>query len=203
MGKRGRRVVRGFVFGGRQLQSFRLDQKDIFAGQSSMVRWREFYCRTYDWTYMPLLFLGWGVGFAVLGKVVWRRFRRGRSSPSSFLFSLSSGEVRWLGVLGGWSVLAALPLFVFYLRAPVLSSRYMVDFGPAFGAAIAAAWGLLALCCRGLGARLGVALVFLCMDGFQLWFMDRSYNRSLMNNTSLARLSMPSRRGGRRRESIK
>lgn len=45
-------------------------ERNIFPGQSSMVRWRKFYFRTYDWTYMPLLSLGWGVVFAVLGKVV-------------------------------------------------------------------------------------------------------------------------------------
>ena len=143
---------------------------------------------------MPLLFLGWGVGFVLLGKVVWRRWGKERSS-FSFLFSLSSGEVRWLGILGWWSMLAALPLGMFYLRAPVLSSRYMADFGPAFGAAIVAAWGLLALGCRGFGARLGVALVFCLWMGFELWFMDRSYNRSLMKNTSIARLSMSSGEG--------
>ena len=173
-------------------------ENNIFAGQSGTVHWREFYFRTYDWTYMLLLLLGWGVGFMLLGKVVWWRLGKGRSSASSFLFSLSSGEVRWLGVLGGWSMLAALPLGMFYLRAPVLSSRYMMDLGPAFGAAIAAAWGLWALCCRGLGARLGVALVFCLWMGFELWFMDRKYNRSLMKNTSIARLSMSSGPGQRR-----
>ena len=169
-------------------------EKDIFAGQSSMVRWREFYFRTYDWTYALLVLLGWGVGFVVLGKVVWRRLGKGRSA-ASLLYWLSFGEIRWLGILGWWSMLAALPLGMFYLRAPVLSSRYMLDLGPAFGAAIAAAWGVLALGCRGFGARLGVALVFCLWMGFELWFMDRSYNRSLMNNTSIARLSMSSGEG--------
>ena len=103
-------------------------EKDIFPGQSSMVRWREFYFRTYDWTYALLVLLGWGVGFVMLGKVVWRRLGKGKSS-SSLLYWLSFGEVRWLGILGWWSMLAALPLFVFYLRAPVLSSRYMLDLG--------------------------------------------------------------------------
>lgn len=84
-------------------------EQNIFAGQSGTVRWREFYFRTYDWTYMPLLSPGWGVGFVALGKVVWRRLRKGRSASSSFPFSLSSGDVRWLGVLGGGSMLAALP----------------------------------------------------------------------------------------------
>ena len=64
-----------------------------------------------------------------------------------------------------------------------------------FGAAIAAAWGFWALGCRCFRARLWVALAFCFWMGFQLWFMDRSYNRSLMNNTSIARLSMPSGQG--------
>ncbi len=168
-------------------------ENNIFLGQSSTVRWREFYFRTYDWTYALLVLLGWGIVFVWMGEFVRRRWRKERSS--SFPFSWSSGDVRWLGVLGGWSMLAALPLGMFYLRAPVLSSRYMLDLGPAFGAAIAAAWGLWALYCRGFEARLWVALVFCFWLGVQLWFMDRRYNRSLMNNTSIARLSMSSGQG--------
>ena len=163
-------------------------QADIFARQSATVRWREFYFRTYDWTYMPLVLLGWGVGFVLLGKVVWRRWRKERW-PSSFLFSLSSGEVRWLGVLGWWSMLAVLPLWMFYLRAPVLSSRYMLDLGPAFGAAIAAAWWFLALCCRGLGARLCVALVFCLWMGFELYLMDAK-GRGSPNSLSAVGLAL-------------
>ena len=90
-------------------------EQNIFAVQSSTVRWRDFYFRTYDWTYALLVLLGWGLGFVWMGKVVWRRFRRGRLS-SSFLFSLSSADVRWLGVLGWWSMLAALPLGIVFAR---------------------------------------------------------------------------------------
>ncbi len=163
-------------------------QEDIFEGQSGTVRWREFYFRTYDWTYALLVLLGWGVGFMVLGKFVWRRLGKERP-PSSFLFSLSSADIRWLGVLGWWSVLAVLPLGMFYLRAPVLSSRYMLDFGPAFGAAAAAAWWLLALGCRCFRARLWVSMVFCLWMGFQLWFMDAK-GRGSPNSLSAVGLAL-------------
>lgn len=163
-------------------------QADIFAGQSGTVRWREFYFGTYDGTYMPLLFLGWIVGFVVLGKVVWRRWRKERP-PASFLFSLSSAEIRWLGVLGWWSMLAGLPLWMFYLRAQVLSSRYMLNLGPAFVAAIAAAWGLWALCCRCFRARLCVALVFCLWMGFELYLMDAK-GRGFPNSLSAVGLAL-------------
>ena len=44
-------------------------EKNIFPGQSGTVRWREFYFWTYDWTYAPLLLLGWVVSLVLLGGV--------------------------------------------------------------------------------------------------------------------------------------
>ncbi len=36
-----------------------------------------------------------------------------------------------------WSLIASVPIFLFYLRAPFLASRYLLDFGPAFAVAAA------------------------------------------------------------------
>ncbi len=110
-------------------------QKNIFPGQSETVRWREFYFRTFDLSYLLLLLLGWGAAFVSFLKFIRWRFRRKKSS-----LLLASAGARWMGILGWWSLLAALPLLVFYLRTPVISSRYMMDFGPAFAAGVVAAW---------------------------------------------------------------
>ena len=39
-----------------------------------------------------------------------------------------------------WLAIASLPLIVFYMKIPVLASRYMIDFAPAFVAALAGLW---------------------------------------------------------------
>jgi hypothetical protein len=48
-----------------------------------------------------------------------------------------------LGVLALWSLLACVPLAAFYLWTPAISSRYMMDFAPAFAVAILVAWSWL------------------------------------------------------------
>jgi hypothetical protein len=39
-----------------------------------------------------------------------------------------------------WSLLASLPLIGFYMKVPAIASRYMLDFAPAFAAALAGLW---------------------------------------------------------------
>ena len=63
--------------------------------------------------------------------------------------------------LGLWSLLAALPLAAFYLYAPVISSRYLMDLAPAFAAALAAAWLFIAARCAKRWSRV-LACALLC-----------------------------------------
>ena len=67
-------------------------------------------------------------------------------------------DSRWLLA---WAVLAALPLFVFYLRSPSVSSRYQLDLGPAIAALLVIAWRAFALHARAAIAVPVLALAWL------------------------------------------
>jgi hypothetical protein len=115
----------------------------IFPGQSPTFRWREFYFETFDLSYLALTCLGW------LGTLWWRRRRWKVSDVNNGIqtenatFSLSGP--RWAGYtahcIAVWSLLGFAMLFAFYLRRPYISSRYVVDFTPAFAAAILLGFG--------------------------------------------------------------
>lgn len=86
-----------------------------FPAESTTFRWRELYFGTYDLTFFA-------VTMAVLFWFGWklqRVFRRKASWDIPELLTL-------------WAILAATPLIVFYLRFPFISSRYLIDFAPAF-----------------------------------------------------------------------
>ena len=89
---------------------------DLHVGQSSTIRWREYYFTTFSWPYLPLLLAG-----LVLTVLAWRR----------------RTDERWLGT---WAAIGAVPLLVFYLRAPSISSRYELDIAPAFAALLVVTW---------------------------------------------------------------
>jgi hypothetical protein len=99
---------------------------NIFPGQGSTLRWREFSFTTYDISYVFLVSLSWIVGAWAIWK--WLRSFTSRARP----------PLPMLTIL--WSAIASLPLIVFYMKIPVLASRYMIDFAPAFVAALAGLW---------------------------------------------------------------
>lgn len=72
-------------------------------------------------------------------------------------------------------MLASLPLWMFYLRVSVLSSRYMLDFGPTF-------WGGDSGGLGGIGALLSGLLGRVCV---LRWFFvyGWGYNFGLWNRT--------------------
>jgi len=119
--------------------------KDLHVGQAAEVRWREYYFTTYSWAYLPLLLAG-----LVLGALGFRRKKRATADPLA----------PWLLA---WAVLAALPLFVFYMRSPSVSSRYQLDLGPAIAALLVIAWraGATWITSRGRGALAFAILVAL------------------------------------------
>jgi hypothetical protein len=97
----------------------------ILPGQAPVIRWRDIYFSTYDLTYLALILAAWAVSL----RLVWRS----RANPS--------GPLAEAAIMGAWSFISAAPLFfLLYLNYPVLSSRYMMDFAPAFAVAI---WALL------------------------------------------------------------
>lgn len=90
--------------------------QDLHAGQSQTIRWREYYFTTFSWPYLPLLLAG-----LVLTVLAWRR----------------RTDERWLGT---WAVIGGLPIAVFYLHSPSISSRYELDLAPATAALLVVAW---------------------------------------------------------------
>ena len=139
----------------------------IFPGQASVVRWRDIYFSTYDLTFLVLIVPAWGASF-----LLWWGYRAKRSR----LMSEAS-------VMGIWSFLSALPLFVLFLNYPVMSSRYMMDFAPSFAVAI---WAALQLSCqllrRSFPARLGlVALPILVLCA---WWTYQVFTAEVFSDTS-------------------
>jgi hypothetical protein len=94
---------------------------NLHVGQSPSVRWREYYFTTFTWGYAPLVLAG-----IVLGALAWRR----RGDPERWLFA--------------WAMIGGGPLFVFYLHAPSMSSRYQLDLAPAIAALLMVVWRAIA-----------------------------------------------------------
>jgi hypothetical protein len=103
----------------------------IVPGQAPVIRWRDIYFSTYDLSFLAMIMVAWLTSF-----LLWWRARAG------------SFQV-WadIAMIGVWSSLAAAPLVLVYLYYPVMSSRSMMDFAPAFAVAI---WILIQL-----GGQLG------------------------------------------------
>ncbi len=111
------RELVGSLFGRPELRGKRaFHDPDLHVGQSDLPRWREYYFTTFTWLYLPALIAG-----LVLGIIAWKR----------------RDDDRWLGA---WAVIGVVPLAVFYLHSPSLSSRYEVDLAPAFAALLVIAW---------------------------------------------------------------
>jgi len=109
---------------------------DLFMWQSPTFRWRELYFSTYDLT----MFLMLAVVYIWLARRAYCRLVR----KEGF------NNINILEVVSLWSVVATAPLVLFYLRFPFISSRYLLDFGPAFSAA---SWVFFLLALNWFGQR--------------------------------------------------
>lgn len=89
--------------------------------QSGVIRVLDFPFKPYDSLLFALLLVAW-----LVVAVVWARNRRGGSCSDEI--------IQWSGL---WSLCSFMMLFCFYSRFPVLTSRYLVDFGPAIVLGIA------------------------------------------------------------------
>jgi hypothetical protein len=118
----------GAVFLVHSLTGFDWYAREIFFGQSATVRWREFYIKLYDPSYLAAYL----VGFLLLVDRWRKTFRRG-------------WRIEWgcaeMAIL--WAALSFSALFIFYLRVPVIASRYTIDFAPALAAGMAGVWWLV------------------------------------------------------------
>jgi hypothetical protein len=108
----------GALFDGPEVQGkASLYAPELHRGQSELPRWREYYFSTFSWGYVPILLAGVALGVRALLR---------RLDPE-----------RWLVA---WALLAGVPLFVFYLHTPSMSSRYQLDLAPALAALVLIAW---------------------------------------------------------------
>jgi hypothetical protein len=138
------------------------------AGQSSTPRWREFYFTTYDLSFVPVLLVGWGAG-----GWWWRKLRKQRlqfTKPDGESAQLLVSTEAVLPALAFWSFQACVLLSAFYLRAPVLSSRYMMDFAPAFAVTILVGWWGLTCWIGSCNSRTGWLRTAACLAFFG-WFL--------------------------------
>lgn len=101
--------------------STKLYGEQVFLWQSSALRLREMYFKAYDWTFLPLLLGSTGL----LVRVYFCDWRHRRHA--SLIATVSAGC---------WALLSLLLLGTFYLRTPAITSRYLLDFAPAFAALV-------------------------------------------------------------------
>lgn len=132
---------------------------DVFPMQSHTFRWREIYFSTYDVAIFSMLII-------VFGWLTWRLAHR--CKQRRFFDDLNCLEV-----VAMWSAIATVPLAAFYLRFPFTSSRYLLDFGPAFSAALWVFFGLMLRLAElnkgsGAGLKILVCSMFLGWTGFAI-----------------------------------
>jgi hypothetical protein len=134
---------------GRPEDALRRERYDrgIHPGQSEIPRWREYYFTTYTWPYAVF----------VLAGLAWARVRRRREADARG--PDLDRDARWLVV---WAVLGGVPLVVFYLHSPSVSSRYFLDLGPTIAVLLVIAWRYAASALGRLGLA-GVGLAALAV----------------------------------------
>jgi hypothetical protein len=126
-------------------------QLAMFSGQSLTFRWRELYFETFDLSFFAVVSFAW----------IWLILQWGGVRRDSQL-NRRVAEIRALAL---WSLLAAVPIFLFYLRCHFISSRYLLDFAPAFAAAMVST---LSLAARRVRSRNPWA--FLLLTVFAVWW---------------------------------
>ena len=94
---------------------FAKDFEALYSWQLPTRRWRELYHTTFDWTYVASIMIFWPCA-------AWSIRRRREITPPV-------SRTRVLAT-AAWSIISLSALFVFYLRLPAISSRYMLDFAP-------------------------------------------------------------------------
>jgi hypothetical protein len=148
----------GSIFGVLRLNGFDCYGSNVVMFQSDTPRWRYFYGITFDGSYL----------IALCGLSVWGvREIRDRLSRRTWIVSP-------VGVSTVWSIACIGALAAFYLRFHAMSSRYVLDFAPAFAVWISA--GLLQLSDQTssrrlltIGRQVGVLLVL------AVWWLSELY----------------------------
>ncbi|MBE0628397.1 MAG: hypothetical protein IH603_02130, partial [Burkholderia vietnamiensis] len=116
------RELFGLLFRAHDVTAGGYYRPDLFPGQSPTLRWREVYLTTFGLSHLALLGVGWLLAAGALA----RRPRSGSAAP--------------VAVLGVYAAVGTVLLAAFLLRAPVISSRYVLDLMPVFAGGLLAAW---------------------------------------------------------------
>ncbi len=147
----------GMIFMGKKFSKSGSHDTELFKGQSDTFRWRECYLPSYSLCSFGLLLGGSILGLACL-------FFNNSKRKVTALFQCQSQ----VGYLALWSLLAVAPLVWFYLWTPVITSRYMLDFAPAFVVLIFVLYQYLGTLLKkyswGSLVMLGGAVIWLTLD---------------------------------------
>jgi glycosyltransferase involved in cell wall biosynthesis len=131
----GLRELFGALFQIKELNGFDYYRQGFFEGQTPIFRWREFLFKTYD------RFYAIGLSLAFL-EGVWMCWKW-RHSRNTVIDSFGEGQCegpRITALLILWATLVSAALGAFYSDTPAIASRYMLDFAPAFVAALVGLW---------------------------------------------------------------
>jgi hypothetical protein len=137
----------------------------IFQGQSTTIRWRMIDLTTYDLSYAGLIAIAWLLG----GWLLWRWWLFAGKSMCLRRGGFPLPPITSILIL--WSLLSASPLGYFYVKAPPLASRYLLDFMPAFIAALIGLWWwtIETLGRRERSLNWTLAGLCFCLVGWQAW----------------------------------
>src|SRR6185437_7388620 len=116
------RELVGTMFFTPGLNGFDAFREHAVRWQSAAIRYRAIYHTMYDWTVLVGILVCWA--FVLRQALLWLR---GRALRPQYLMAMTAGV---------WSLLAFVPLVVFYLHFVFAFSRYFLDFGPAIGVAM-------------------------------------------------------------------
>ncbi len=153
------REIFGLLFLTQDFTSGDFYREGLFPGQSATVRWREIYLSTYDLTFLGLLLSGWGT-------TLWGGWRW-RPRPNRSRWARRSSAQKAIVVVGVYSLVSSVLLLAFYLRNSVISSRYLLDFMPAFSAALLVGWFGWCICIQ--SRRNGSILLMLSVAALAIW----------------------------------
>lgn len=167
------RELFGALFLPKRFNGENFQTQDIFPGQSSALRWREFSFDTYHLGHLLLLFAGWGLAAAAFLRFWPKRSWSARANGPEGAEVLVD---RVCAMLGLWSLIASMMLAVLYLRVPWMTSRYTLDFGAAFAVGITLI--VLAAMHRARSFR---AVLLITSVVFAAWVLDLATKRSLYN----------------------
>ncbi len=166
-------IVHWLFYMDREEYRLRYDEGIVGVAEESneeFFRFRGLNSFTFDITYSApiIVLLGW-LTFANI-----RRWKRKREYCAS--------EVE---ILGLWCLLSVLPLLCFYLWFPVLYSRYLLDFAPAFSAGFV---GVIWLFKRSIGARIEFAMRCVIVVGVLVWWgiqIDRIHAQGVSESSTI------------------